>query len=70
MVRAVVEQAATATIDRVGRALGAGPLCSDAAHAQHVADLTVYLQQSHAERDLADLGRDQAERRFSWLPHP
>ncbi|MET7768359.1 acyl-CoA dehydrogenase family protein [Nocardia sp. NPDC005366] len=55
-VRAVVEDAATRTIDRVGRALGAGPLGQDAAHATRVADLTVYLRQSHAEYDLADLG--------------
>jgi alkylation response protein AidB-like acyl-CoA dehydrogenase len=55
-VRAVVEAAATDTIDRVGRALGAGPLCLDAAHATRVADLTVYLRQSHAERDLEALG--------------
>ncbi|MEV6554158.1 acyl-CoA dehydrogenase family protein [Nocardia sp. NPDC051756] len=68
-VRAVVEDAASATIDRVGRALGAGPLCADAEHARRVADLTVYLRQSHAERDLADLGRDYAEKEFSWLPN-
>ncbi|MFD6161310.1 acyl-CoA dehydrogenase family protein [Nocardia sp. NPDC060256] len=68
-VRAVVEDAATATIDRVGRALGAGPLCADAEHARRVADLTVYLRQSHAERDLADLGRAYAEKEFSWLPN-
>ncbi|HEY5857680.1 MAG TPA: acyl-CoA dehydrogenase family protein [Aldersonia sp.] len=60
-VRAVVEDAATQVLDRVGRALGAAPLCADAAHAHRVADLTVYLRQSHAERDLADLGRDVAE---------
>jgi len=51
-----VEAAATVTMDRVGRALGAGPLCADAVHAARVADLTVYLRQSHAERDLAALG--------------
>ncbi|MFC3965215.1 acyl-CoA dehydrogenase family protein [Nocardia jiangsuensis] len=55
-VRAIVEAAATGTIDRVGRALGAGPLAQDRVHAQRVADLTVYLRQSHAEHDLADLG--------------
>jgi len=55
-VRAVVESAATLTLDRVGRALGAGPLCGDAEHAARVADLTVYLRQSHAERDLQELG--------------
>jgi hypothetical protein len=58
--RAVVERAATEVLDRVGRALGAGPLCLDAAHAARVADLTVYLRQSHAEWDLAALGADLA----------
>lgn len=53
--RAVVEDAATVVLHEVGRALGAGPLCADAAHAARVADLTVYLRQSHAERDLAAL---------------
>ena len=55
VVRAVVEEAATTVLESVGRALGAGPLCADAAHAARVADLTVYLRQSHAERDLAAL---------------
>ncbi|GAB3083984.1 acyl-CoA dehydrogenase family protein [Micromonospora schwarzwaldensis] len=55
-VRATVEASATTVVDRVGRALGAGPLCQDADHARRVADLTVYLRQSHAEADLAHLG--------------
>jgi alkylation response protein AidB-like acyl-CoA dehydrogenase len=55
-VRALVEATATEVIDRVGRALGAAPLCRDAGHAARVADLTVYLRQSHAERDLQVLG--------------
>lgn len=55
-VRWSVEQVATAVIDRVGRALGPGPLSADAGHAQAVADLTVYIRQSHADRDLAVLG--------------
>lgn len=53
--RAVVEQSATAVLDRVGRALGAGPLARHR-HGRRVADLTFYLRQSHAERDLAALG--------------
>ena len=57
IVRAVVERSATEVLDRVGRALGAGPLCHDRAHARRVADLTVYLRQSHAESDLESLGR-------------
>lgn len=55
-IRAIAEAAATATLEHVGRALGAGPLCQDAEHAEAVADLMVYLRQSHAERDLAGLG--------------
>ncbi|TQS42337.1 acyl-CoA dehydrogenase family protein [Cryptosporangium phraense] len=65
-VRAAAEAAATATLDHVGRALGAKPLCQDAAHAHRVADLTVYLRQSHAERDLADLGSDVLENGSGW----
>lgn len=60
-VRAIVERAAAETLDRVGRALGATPLATDGDHARAVADLTVYLRQSHAERDLAALGRLLAE---------
>ena len=55
--RAVVETAVEESITRSGRALGPGPLVTDAAHARRVADLTVYVRQSHAERDLAELGR-------------
>ena len=65
-VRAIVERAATETLDRVGRALGAAPLCMDAAHAARVADLTVYLRQSHAEKDLAELGRIAAKGKRPW----
>lgn len=55
--RAVVEEAAQEVMERTGRALGAGPLTQDLIHARRVADLTVYLRQSHAERDLARLGK-------------
>ncbi len=55
-VRLAAEASASEVLDRVGRALGAGPLCLDHAHARRVADLTVYLRQSHAESDLAGLG--------------
>lgn len=56
-VRAVVEHAADEAITRTARALGPGPLCQDGRHAQRVADLTIYIRQSHAERDLSELGR-------------
>jgi hypothetical protein len=65
-VRALVETTATEVMQRVGRALGAGPLCHDEAHARRVADLTVYLRQHHAERDLAELGALAAEAGTSW----
>jgi alkylation response protein AidB-like acyl-CoA dehydrogenase len=65
-VRALIEATATEVMARVGRALGAGPLCHDEAHARRVADLTVYLRQHHAERDLAELGALAAEAGASW----
>jgi alkylation response protein AidB-like acyl-CoA dehydrogenase len=61
-VRTVVEHAADEAITRTGRALGPGPLCQDGRHAQRVADLTIYIRQSHAERDLAELGRLAGQR--------
>ncbi|PVY96717.1 acyl-CoA dehydrogenase [Actinomycetospora cinnamomea] len=55
-VRAVVESAVESALQRTGRALGPLPMVRDAGHAQRVADLEVYVRQSHAERDLATLG--------------
>ena len=54
--RQVVADTAHEVLDRVGRALGPGPLTSEEEHARRVADLTVYLRQHHGERDLARLG--------------
>lgn len=56
-VRAVVAEAAEEVLRTVGHALGPAPLTHDEDHARRVADLTVYLRQHHAERDLAALGR-------------
>ncbi|VVO45125.1 acyl-CoA dehydrogenase family protein [Pseudomonas fluorescens] len=56
-VRAVVEHSAEQVIRHVGHALGAGPYCKDRQFARLIADLPVFLRQSHAERDLAALGR-------------
>jgi alkylation response protein AidB-like acyl-CoA dehydrogenase len=55
-VRAIVEKTVDEALARTDRALGPGPLCLDEQHARAVADLTVYVRQSHAERDLAALG--------------
>ena len=54
--RAVVENAVEQVILHVGHALGAGPYCKDRQFARLIADLPVFLRQSHAERDLAALG--------------
>jgi alkylation response protein AidB-like acyl-CoA dehydrogenase len=65
-VRALTEAVATDVLARTGRALGAGPLGHDEAHSRAVADLTVYLRQHHAERDLARLGELVALRGAAW----
>ena len=60
-VRLSVEAAANVTLGVVGRALGPGPMCKDAAMARRFADLPVFMRQSHAERDQEALGRRLAE---------
>ena len=54
--RAAVETAVDEVIARTARALGPAPLALDEAHARRVADLGMYVRQSHAEKDLAALG--------------
>lgn len=67
-VRAHVEHAAEQVLKHVGRAMGATPFCRDARFARLAADLPVFMRQSHAERDLAELGRLVAEPRDpGWL---
>lgn len=56
-IRALVERTAAEVVDRVGRALGPGPLAHEEEHARRVADLAVFVRQAHAERDLEELGR-------------
>lgn len=65
-VRGLIEAVATDVLARTGRALGAGPLSHDEAHSRLVADLTVYLRQHHAERDLARLGELVSEQGAAW----
>jgi alkylation response protein AidB-like acyl-CoA dehydrogenase len=56
-VRVAVEQAAEQVMQHVSRALGAAPFCTDPWFARAIADLPVFLRQSHAERDECALGR-------------
>jgi alkylation response protein AidB-like acyl-CoA dehydrogenase len=65
-VRALTEAVAADVLTRTGRALGAGPLGHDETHSRAVADLTVYLRQHHAERDLAHLGALVAAQGADW----
>ncbi|QKZ05600.1 acyl-CoA dehydrogenase family protein [Pseudomonas eucalypticola] len=66
-VRAVAEHACEQTLIHVGHALGAGPYCLDAHFARLAADLPVFLRQSHAERDLAQLGALASQASISEL---
>jgi alkylation response protein AidB-like acyl-CoA dehydrogenase len=61
-VRSTVASAAESVLARTGHALGPAPLTLDDTHARRVADLTVYLRQHHAERDVAALGRAVLDR--------
>jgi hypothetical protein len=70
-VRLAVEEAADAVMRHAARGLGAAPLCRDARFARAMADLPVFIRQSHAERDLAALGAlaldaDPHEESFAW----
>ena len=56
-VRLAVERDASAVLWHAGRVVGAGPLCKDARFARAMADLPVFMRQSHAEKDLAALGQ-------------
>jgi alkylation response protein AidB-like acyl-CoA dehydrogenase len=65
--RAAVESAASEAVGRTGRALCAAPLALDTDHGRRVADLGLYLRQSHAERDLEELGRQSLDAGdFPW----
>lgn len=56
--RAVVAQSVELVLQQVGHALGPSPLAFDDSYAARVADLTLYVRQHHAERDLATLGNE------------
>ena len=51
ILRAQTEQCCLSVVERVGKALGARPFCEDATFAQLMADLPVFIRQSHAAFD-------------------
>jgi hypothetical protein len=55
-VRTATDETAQRVIRSVSRALGPGPFCRHAHLARLLADLPVFLRQSHGDRDLAALG--------------
>lgn len=65
-VRLAVERDATSVMWHAGRAVGAGPLCKNAALADAMADLPIFMRQSHAERDLAALGETLQHETDPW----
>jgi len=65
-VRSVVERAATQVLDLAGRALGPAPMCMEDAHARRCADLTVFMRQSHADKDWEWLGGQCARQVMPW----
>jgi alkylation response protein AidB-like acyl-CoA dehydrogenase len=56
-VRHLVEQTCTDILRRFARAYGPFPLAADKEIGQRYVELDIYLRQSHAERDLEELGR-------------
>jgi hypothetical protein len=55
MARHLIERICTEVLDHFGRATGPTLLAFDAAVAQRYAELTLYIRQCHAERDLAEI---------------
>ena len=55
--RHVADLTAGAVIEHTTRALGPGPMTQDGPVSQGLSDLALYVRQSHAEGDLATLGR-------------
>lgn len=54
--RLSAERCAKLVIDEAGKAMGATPFCHNEKFAQAVADLPVFIRQSHGDRDFAALG--------------
>lgn len=64
--RLVVERDAELVMHHAARAVGAGPLCKNPRFARAMADLPVFMRQSHAEKDLAALGQLNAQGLDEW----
>lgn len=56
ILRQCTEHTARVVMERVGLALGAAPFCQDGHFAQLIADLTVFIRQTHGAFDLEQIG--------------
>lgn len=56
LVRHQIERGCTEILDRFGRTLGPRPYAFERDNARRIAELTLYIRQCHAERDLEELG--------------
>lgn len=66
ILRAQTEQCCLAVIEGVGKALGARPFCEQASFARLMADLPVFIRQSHAAFDNEQIAERCLEEQVSW----
>lgn len=66
ILRAQTEQCCLSVIERVGKALGARPFCEDATFAQLMADLPVFIRQSHAAFDYEQIAELCVSEQSLW----
>lgn len=66
ILRAQTEQCCLGVIERVGKALGARPFCEDATFAQLMADLPVFIRQSHAAFDYEQIAEFSVSEQSLW----
>lgn len=66
ILRAQAEQSCLEVIEGVGKALGARPFCEQADFASLMADLPVFIRQSHAAFDDEQIGERCLQEQISW----
>ncbi|NAS10183.1 acyl-CoA dehydrogenase [Acinetobacter haemolyticus] len=66
ILRAQTEQSCLAVIEGVGKALGARPFCEQATFASLMADLPVFIRQSHAAFDDEQIAERCLQEQVSW----
>ncbi|NEU32774.1 acyl-CoA dehydrogenase, partial [bacterium LRH843] len=66
ILRAQAEQSCLEVIEGVGKALGARPFCEQATFASLMADLPVFIRQSHAAFDDEQIAERCLQEQISW----